>query len=124
MAPRQWELLDLETPQAADGNMLVRLERVAICGTDKPSYVGLSASYPLEPGSTGHEGLGIVESCPSGKYKEGERVLLWAFDRGLFQEYVLAQDFLFDALWKRATEVNLTVQGDRTRLAYRSLVRE
>lgn len=34
-------------------------------------------------------------------------------------EFALAQDFLFDALWRRATEVNLTVQGDRTRLAYR-----
>jgi len=92
VAPRKWELLDLEKPEATDGNMLVRLERVAICGTDKPSFVGLSPSYPLAPGNTGHEGLGIVESCPSGKYKEGERVLLWGFDRGLFQEYVLARD--------------------------------
>ena len=92
VAPRKWELLDLEKPKATDGTMLVRLERVAICGTDKPSYVGLSPSYPLDPGNTGHEGLGIVESCPSGKYREGERVLLWAFDRGLFQEYVLARD--------------------------------
>ena len=92
VAPRKWELLDLEKPEATDGHMLVRLERVAICGTDKPSFVGLSPSYPLAPGNTGHEGLGIVESCPSGKYKEGERVLLWGFDRGLFQEYVLARD--------------------------------
>ena len=36
--------------------------------------------------------MGIVESCPSGRYQEGERVLLWGFDRGLFQEYVLAGD--------------------------------
>ncbi len=92
VAPRQWELIEVDKPAPAPGNLLVRLERVAICGSDKPSFCGFHESYPLPPGSTGHEGLGVVEACPSGKYKEGERVLLWGFDRGLFQEYVLAND--------------------------------
>jgi 2-desacetyl-2-hydroxyethyl bacteriochlorophyllide A dehydrogenase len=72
--------------------MLVRIQRVAICGSDKPSFCGFHDSYPLPAGSTGHEGLGVVEACPSGTYREGERVLLSGFDRGLFQEYVLAND--------------------------------
>ncbi len=92
IAPRQWQIIDVEKPQATKGKMLVRMERVAICGTDKPSFCGLYPSYPLEPGDTGHEGLGIVESCPSGSFQEGERVILWGFDRGLYQEYVLAED--------------------------------
>ena len=94
IAPRQWQMIEVEKPRATNGKMLVRMERVAICGTDKPSFCGLYPSYPLEPGDTGHEGLGIVESCPSGSFQEGERVILWGFDRGLFQEYVLAPDVL------------------------------
>ena len=90
--PRTWKLIDVDRPEASNGNMLVRLERVAICGTDRPSFWGGYPSYPLQPGDTGHEGMGIVEACPSGRYPEGERVLLSHFDRGLFQEYVLARD--------------------------------
>ncbi len=92
VAPRKWQMIEVDKPRASNGNMLVRLERVAICGTDKPSFCGPYSSYPLEPGSTGHEGLGIVESCPSDAFQEGDRVLLWGSDRGLFQEYVLAPD--------------------------------
>ena len=92
MEPRKWELLEVAEPEASAGNMLVRLERVAICGTDKPPFWGGHPPYPLEVGATGHEGMGIVESCPSRRYREGERVLLSGFDRGLFQEYVLAKD--------------------------------
>ena len=92
IAPRQWQMIEVDKPRPTEGNMLVRLERVAICGTDKPAFCGLNPSYPLAPGVTGHEGLGIVESCPSGSFQEGERVLLWGADRGLFHEYVLAPD--------------------------------
>ena len=92
VAPRKWQLSEEEKPQAKPGNMLVRIQRVAICGSDKPSFCGFHDSYPLPIGTTGHEGLGVVEACPSGTYKEGERVLLSGFDRGLFQEYVLAND--------------------------------
>ncbi len=90
VAPRKWEIIEVDKPGATDNLMLVRMERVAICGTDKPAFVGISEPYPLPPGRTGHEGLGIVEACSSGPFQEGDRVLLWGFDRGLYQEYVLA----------------------------------
>ena len=92
VAPRKWRLTEEEKPQAKPGNMLVRIQQVAICGSDKPSFCGFHESYPLPTGRTGHEGLGVVEACPSGTYQEGERVLLSGSDRGLFQEYVLAKD--------------------------------
>lgn len=92
VATRRWELLDLPIPEPTPGTMLVHLERTAICGSDKPAYVGLHGEYPLAPGSTGHEGMGIVEACPSGRYRKGERVLLYGFDRPLYQEYALARD--------------------------------
>jgi threonine dehydrogenase-like Zn-dependent dehydrogenase len=89
---RRWELLDLPIPEPTPGKMLVHLQRTAICGTDKPAWIGLGATYPMEPGRSGHEGMGKVIACPSGRYAEGERVLLYGFDRGLFQEYTLASD--------------------------------
>lgn len=92
VAPRRWELLDEPIPKASAGNMLVQLERTAICGTDKPAWIGLGGRYPMDPGRSGHEGMGRVVECPSGRYAEGERVLLYGFDRGLFQQYTLAQD--------------------------------
>jgi threonine dehydrogenase-like Zn-dependent dehydrogenase len=92
IAPRRWELLDEPIPQPTPGTMLVHLQRTAICGTDKPAWIGLGGTYPMEPGRSGHEGLGTVVACPSGQYAEGERVLLYGFDRGLFQEYTLAHD--------------------------------
>lgn len=111
VAPRQWEIAELEKPQPGPQQMLVRMERVAICGTDKPQYIGIVPHYPLPPGSPGHEGLGIVEACPSGKYAEGERVLLWGADRGLYQEYVLAPlEGCIRLPQDRATEVVLMSQ--------------
>ena len=93
-APRQWEFVDVETPQPRADQMRVRLQQVALCGSDMPDYHGVVPSYPVAPGGSGHEGIGVVEVCPSGKYAEGERVLLWGFDRdnGLFQEAVLTHD--------------------------------
>ena len=92
VAPRQWELVEVDKPQIVAGHMLVRMERVAVCDSDQPPFSGIHEGYPQAPGAPGHEGCGIVEACPSGHYQEGERVLLWGFDRGLFQEYVLARD--------------------------------
>jgi threonine dehydrogenase-like Zn-dependent dehydrogenase len=93
-APFEWEVLELDKAQAGEGQMLVRMEQVAICGSDFPDYCGICPEYPLLPGGSGHEGIGIVEECRSGKYEEGQRVLLWGFDRlrGLFQEYVPTRD--------------------------------
>ena len=90
VAPRTWEIVEVEKPAPTDTQMLVRLERVGVCGSDKSSFTGVHPPYPLAPGVSGHEGVGIVEAAPNGTYQEGDRVLLWGFDRGLYQEYVLA----------------------------------
>lgn len=91
---RVWEFVDLEEPVPGHGQMLIRLEQVAVCGSDLPDYLGIHPGFPKPTGGTGHEGIGRVVSCPSGNYQEGERVLLWGFDRdhGLFQELVLTHD--------------------------------
>ncbi|MYA24492.1 MAG: alcohol dehydrogenase catalytic domain-containing protein, partial [Gemmatimonadetes bacterium] len=80
VAPRQWEIIETDKPQPVGDQMLVKMERVAVCGSDKPPFCGPHQRYPQPPGATGHEGMGVVEACPSGRYREGERVLLWGFD--------------------------------------------
>ena len=54
VAPRRWELAEVEAPRATEEMMLVRLERVGICGTDRPAFYGVGASYPMGFGQTGH----------------------------------------------------------------------
>jgi threonine dehydrogenase-like Zn-dependent dehydrogenase len=92
--PREWEIIEVKQKAPGPDQMLVRLEQVAICGSDMPDYLGIPPHYPLEPGGSGHEGIGTVMACPAGTYEEGERVLLWGFDRdnGLFQEEVLTKN--------------------------------
>jgi len=92
VAPRQWELIEVEKPEPRPGTMLVRMEKTGICGSDKTPFLGMHEDYPLPPGSTGHEGVGTVEECPSGKLNPGDRVILSHFHSGLFQDYVLADD--------------------------------
>lgn len=91
---REWEMIDIDEPVPAPGQMLVRLEQVAVCGSDVPEFLGVHPGFPKPHGGTGHEGIGRVVACPSGHYAEGERVLLWGFDRhhGLFQDSVLTLD--------------------------------
>ena len=92
MAPRKWELIERDKPVAESGSVLIRIERAAICGTDKQFYCGTEPPYPHEPGLPGHEAIGTVEFCPSGRYEPGERVLVWGYGLGMFQEYVVAPD--------------------------------
>lgn len=91
---RAFEVVDLDAPTPGPGQMSVRLEQVAVCGSDVPEYLGVHPGFPKSVGGTGHEGIGRVVECPSGNYSPGERVLLWGFDRdnGLFQQQVLTHD--------------------------------
>jgi len=92
-APKQWVLVEVDEPgDPAPGQTRVRLERTALCGTDKPAFMGVGGTYPLGVGTPGHEACGRVEACPSGRFQEGDRVLLWGPDRPLYQECVLAPD--------------------------------
>ena len=92
VSPRKWEVIEREQPLVEKGDMLIRIERSAICGTDKSSFIGTASAYPLAPGVPGHEAIGTVEDCPSGSYQPGELVLIWGYGAGLFQELVVVPD--------------------------------
>ncbi len=78
VAPRRLEIVDIPEPVRAPGQMLVRLTRVTICGSDLHEFRGRTARrYPWAPGNPAHECLGrIVEAEPAHPFREGEAVLV------------------------------------------------
>ncbi len=59
LAPRRIELVDRPEPRAGDGEALIRVERVGICGSDLHLYHG-KHPYASYPRTQGHEFAGIV----------------------------------------------------------------
>jgi alcohol dehydrogenase len=70
--PRKLEVVDIDVPKVEQGWVLVKVELVGICGTDKAFYTGTYKlfKYPLVPG---HEVVGKVVEGP--KDLLGERVV-------------------------------------------------
>ena len=67
--PRRLALVDVPQPKPDDGQVLVRLEALSVCGTDMMLYRHPQPEelYPLGPGTPCHECAGtIVESRAPG----------------------------------------------------------
>lgn len=75
--PGKVSVMDLPEPQAGEQDVLIRVHRVGLCGTDLQSYRGAAAltNFPLVPG---HELGGEVVSCgsavPEGLFSPGDPV--------------------------------------------------
>src|SRR6185437_13765475 len=77
--PRQIDIeeCDLRGPRA--GEALVRLEGSGVCGSNLPVWEGRPwFKYPLEPGTPGHEGWGVIEAVGDtvAGFATGDRVAL------------------------------------------------
>ena len=73
-SPRQAVVCELPVPRAKPGEIVVRVKRAGICGTDIHIYNGEYLSpYPIVPG---HEFSGIVSEGGEGVegFREGDRV--------------------------------------------------
>ncbi len=78
VAPRRFKFVDVPTPEiSAPEGILVRVERAAICGSDMPSfaYDHPASAYPMPPGVSVHECIGVVAASRSPRFKEGDWVL-------------------------------------------------
>ncbi|MDB6008240.1 MAG: threonine dehydrogenase [Gammaproteobacteria bacterium] len=78
-APGEITLEELEMEPAENGKVRVRLEGCGVCGSNLPVWEGRPwFHYPLEPGTPGHEGWGIVDSVGEGvtDFAVGDRVAL------------------------------------------------
>ncbi len=104
--PLRLVLTDVPVPEPADGEMLVKLEALSVCGTDMTLYrhPQPEESYPLGPGTPCHECAGTIVQSGSVEWPEGRRVIyLPALNLNGGAEYVVAPP---------ETLVSLPDQGD------------
>ena len=79
VGPKLFEFTDIEMPTIKDGECLVKLERVSICGSDirhgyGPKYT--QDHYPLTVGRPCHECAGTVVQSRTDAFHEGQRVIV------------------------------------------------
>jgi D-arabinitol dehydrogenase (NADP+) len=73
-APRSYSVTDVPTPEAAPGEVRIRVDQVGVCGTDLHIHEGdFNAVFPLIPG---HEVVGVVDQLGQGanRFSLGEQV--------------------------------------------------
>ncbi len=83
----------LAVPTPGPGQVLLRTVVSALCGTDLHRFRG-ARSYGNDTDVFGHESVGVVERCDSGRFAPGERVLHVPFptDGKVFAPYQLASE--------------------------------
>ena len=88
--PRRMELVEVEEPSPKEGEALVRLEKISICGSDIRPFAAVmdEARYPLHPGRPVHECAGMVEESYCDEFNVGQRVIVFPFAEGGFREYL------------------------------------
>jgi threonine dehydrogenase-like Zn-dependent dehydrogenase len=95
-ASRTLEVVSTPLPEPGPNELRVRLEGCGVCASSLPVWEGRDwFTYPIDPGSPGHEGWGVVDKAGDGveNVKEGERI---AFLSGhAFAEYDLTQSDSF-----------------------------
>ncbi len=79
VGPKQFDFVDLDLPQAGDGECLIKLERVSVCGSDiRHGYgpIEPEENYPMAPGRPCHELAGVIVESRTDAYHEGQRVIV------------------------------------------------
>ena len=95
VAPKQFDFVDLDMPQAGDGECLIKLERVSVCGSDiRHGYGPIEPEehYPMPAGRPCHELAGVIVESRTDAYHEGQRVIVIP-DRGTggLMEYLVSR---------------------------------
>ena len=92
VGPKRFEFMDVDTPTPKDGECLIKMERMSICGSDiRHGYgpVYPEEEYPLAVGRPCHECAGVVVESRTDAFREGQRVIvLPTNDMGGLVEYV------------------------------------
>ncbi|MCV7354782.1 zinc-dependent alcohol dehydrogenase [Mycolicibacterium fluoranthenivorans] len=80
-------------PTPGAGELLLRTVVSALCGTDLHRFRG-AQSYGNDTDVFGHESVGVVQHCDSGRFAQGDRVLHVPFptDGKVFAPYQLARE--------------------------------
>ena len=75
--PGRFEVVEVDPPVPAEGQVLLDSYRTSICGSDLHLvYRGMyRGEYPAPPGWPGHEGVGTVLESRADDFKPGDQVL-------------------------------------------------
>src|SRR3982751_2835532 len=94
--PRVFTLQDVAMPQIKEYEIKRAVEGCGVCASSIPLWEGREwFSYPMEPGSPGHEGWGTVIETGGkiGNVKKGDRVDFLSFHA--YAEYDIAREGTF-----------------------------
>ena len=78
-SPKHFEFIEADTPTAGDGECLIKIERVSVCGSDiRNSYgpVLPEERYPLNIGAPCHEVAGVIVESRTDMFHEGQRAIV------------------------------------------------
>lgn len=94
VGPKKFEFLDVAQPVPIDGQCLIKLEKVSVCGSDIRNIYGPvhpEEDYPMPVGRPCHELAGVVVESRTDSYHEGQRVIAIAYPgTGGLCEYILS----------------------------------
>jgi threonine dehydrogenase-like Zn-dependent dehydrogenase len=91
--PKYIEIQNVKPPQPKDDEVKIKVEGCGICSSSLPLWEGREwFSYPIDPGSPGHEGWGRVEAVGDkiSKIKAGDRVAFLSYHA--YAEYDVATE--------------------------------
>jgi L-iditol 2-dehydrogenase len=90
LKPRQFRAVEIARPEIGEDQVLVRLGRVVLCGSDIPKFTGMwrGLNYPLPAGMPIHECIGTVAESHSPRFGVGDVVVaVPRGDQGLAEYY-------------------------------------
>jgi threonine dehydrogenase-like Zn-dependent dehydrogenase len=96
VAPQEFRFVDVPEPTLAPGEVLVRMEYLAVCGSDLIFYersLPLNG-YPLPPGRPCHECVGTIEVSTVPEFEPGQRVIALVRSGGLVERAAVPADSL------------------------------
>ena len=97
IAPKKYAIVDTDDLDIADepaGSVVIKTGRTALCGSDMPVFASQAplSRYPLAPGVSMHECIGVVAASKSGQFREGDAVLAIPRNKDGLAEYFVADD--------------------------------
>lgn len=96
--PRRLEMIEIPIPEIKEGQILVKLEAGAVCGSDIPFFLVepghplmVDRQSPLPPFLSLHELVGHVAVSRCSRFQEGDRVLALPYEHLGLGEYFVSE---------------------------------
>jgi threonine dehydrogenase-like Zn-dependent dehydrogenase len=96
VGPQRFEFTDVDVPAPKQGEVLVKIEALSVCGSDLRSYdrVLPEEQYPLPIGRPCHEVVGVIEESLADNIKRGQRVIAVTNQGGMVEYAAVTSDLI------------------------------